>query len=454
MRLRPAKFSYLFSALVIATLAAQLPASPWHQHVHAAQQELPPISYVCPMASDAEVVDVKPGKCPLCGMQLEPVRLDTAWSCPNHAAVIRYKKGACPIDKRELVQVIVAQYWTCPDKPDEKLPDPGTCSNGSPRKLNTALRAHGDHNPRYGGSFFMAEDKWHHLEGTYPSAGLFRMYFYDNFTKPMAPKAFSGRVIFEEAGKETASFPLAVGRGGKTLDARLKGMPAEPTKTTPVKLAVKLKFDPKLPEQRFDFVFVDYSKEPPSTPPAPKPTATAAVPAAPPARAATASAAASAATPAAVPPSVPAAPPSPATPEGAAAPTEPSSVPQNTSAATLSRTDAAQLVDNLPSSPAELLKLLEQRTQEVQQAIADGQYGYVYIPALLSKDIALAMGDQIRQLPDSKQTHADAAVRRLVIAAWDLDFYGDLGNKEKITEAFKSMASAFSDIKAAYGSSR
>ncbi|MBM3773115.1 MAG: hypothetical protein FJW27_17880 [Acidimicrobiia bacterium] len=444
MRLRPVRFSSLFTGLIATVLVAQLPESPWHSHVHAAQQELTPISYVCPMASDAEVVEVKPGKCRLCGMVLEPVRLDTAWSCPNHAVVIKDQKGSCPIDKRELVQVIVAKYWTCGDKPDEKLPDPGKCANGSPRKLNTALRAHGDHNPRYGGSFFMAEDKWHHLEGTYPSAGLFRMYFYDNFTKPMSPKKFSGRVFFEEAGKETASFPMSVSRNGKTLDAQIKGMPTQPSKTTPVKLAARVKFDTKLPEQRFDFVFIDYSKEPLSTPPAPKPTATAAVPAALPARAAAA---------AVVPPSVPAPPPPPATSEGAPI-TASASVPQNTSAATLSRTDAAQLVENLPTSPAELLKLLEQRTQEVRQAITEGQYGYVYIPALLSKDIALAIGDQVSQLPDSKQNHANAAVRQLVIAAWDLDFYGDLGNKEKITEAFNSLASAFENIKAAYGSSR
>lgn len=430
-----------------AALVSQVPELPWHEHLHAAQQELPPISYVCPMASDAEVVDTKPGKCPLCGMQLEPVRLDTAWSCPNHAAVIRDKAGACPIDKRELVRVVVAKYWTCGDKPDEKLPDPGKCGNGSPRKLNTALRAHGDHNPRYGGSFFMAEDKWHHLEGTYPSAGLFRMFFYDNFTKPLSPKKFTGRVFFEEAGKETASFPMTVSRNGQTLDAQIKGMPAQPAKTTPVKLAAKIKFDPKLPEQRFDFFFIDYTKAPPSTPPAPKPAATAAAPASPPAG--TAPVAASTVKPATAP--VPS--PAQATPEPTPSNT-PSPLPQNSSAATLSRTDAAQLVENLPSSPTELLKLLEQRTTEVKQAIADGQYGYVYIPALLSKDIALAIGDQASQLPDAKQNHASAAVRRLVIAAWDLDFYGDLGNKDKITEAYDSFASAFADIKAAYGSSR
>ncbi|MGE3510753.1 MAG: heavy metal-binding domain-containing protein, partial [Vicinamibacterales bacterium] len=439
------------------------------------QQDLPPVSYICPM--DGDVLETEPGKCPICKMALEPVRIDTAWSCPNHAAVIRDKPGACPIDKRELVQVIVAKYWTCNDNPKVKLPDPGKCQDGSPRRMKTELRAHGDHNPRYGGSFFMAEDKWHHLEGTYPSAGLFRMYFFDNFTKPLAPGKFSGRVILEEKGKEIASFPMAASRDGKTLDARVKGLPDEPSKSTPVKLVAKIKFDAKTPEQRFDFIFVEYSKVPPSQPPAqaakptptridkpataaPKPAAAAA-----PARPAATPAAAAAAAPVAPPPSPPPAPPSaPSAP--AAAPAAPASaaasptddvgalVPQTTSALTLSRNDAAQLVDNLPTSPEALLDLLEQRTKEVEQAITDGQFGYIYIPALLSKDIALALGDQVTQLPDRQRPQASAAVRRIVVAAWNLDFYGDLGNRQKITDAFDTFAAAFADLKAAYGTSR
>lgn len=444
MRLR-----HLFLNLAIATavLGAQLPDAP--SHIHAAQQELPPISYICPM--DADVLDDKPGNCPICKMELEPVRIDTAWSCPNHAAVIRDKAGVCPIDKRELVQVIVAKYWICGDQPNKKLADPGKCGNGAARVAKTELRAHGDHNPRHGGSFFMAEDKWHHLEGTYPSAGLFRLFFFDNFTKPLAPKAFVGRVVMEDAGKEVASFPLAPSRNGQTLEAQIKGMPAQPSKTTPVKLVAKLKFDAKTSENRFDFIFTEYSKEPPTAPPAaaaPRTTAT------------TRATGAVTATPPASPPQV-----APATAVTAAAapvappPTAPVSLPavgtsQTASAATMSRTDAAQLVENLPSAPAELVQLLQQRTEEVHQAINDGQYGYVYIPALLSKDIALAIGDKVNALPNQRQPQATAAVRRLVLAAWDLDFYGDVGNKEKITEAYNNFAAAFADIKAAYGATR
>lgn len=473
MRLKPVLFPLILATMV---LGAQLPDAPWH--VHAQQSQLPPVSYVCPM--DADVLEDKPGNCPICKMALEPVRIDTAFSCPNHAAVIRDKAGACPIDKRELVQVIVAKYWLCGDAPSRKLPDPGKCTDGSARTQKVELRAHGDHNPRHGGSFFMAEDKWHHLEGTYPSDGLFRAFFFDNFTKPLAPKGFTGRVVFEEGGKETASFPLSLAKNGQTLEAQLKGMPATPSKTTPVKLAAKLKFDPKTPEQRFDFIFAEYSKEPPTAPAASAPRSTAAAPAtgtgttaSKPAVAASiakpaattaassakptapAAAAATAATPArAAAQASQATPPPPAIVETLPTPTAASGLSQTTSSVTLSRTDAATLVENLPTSAVELVKILEQRTQEVKVAIDEGQYGYVYIPALLSKDIALAVGDHVNELPEQRRASVAAAVRRLVLSAWDLDFFGDLGNKEKITEAYNSFAAAAADIKAGYGTSR
>ena len=204
-----------------ALLIVQLPGAPGH--LHAAQQEIP-VSYVCIM--DAEVLEDKPGTCRICKMDLVPVHIDTAWSCPNHAAIIRDKAGACPIDKRELVQVIVAKHFSCAEKPNQYLAEAGKCADGSERKLVTELRAHGDHNPRHGGSFFMAEDKWHHLEGTYPSAGLFRAFFYDNFTKPLSPKSFTGTVVIDENGKDGASFPLTLARNGQTLEARITNAPA------------------------------------------------------------------------------------------------------------------------------------------------------------------------------------------------------------------------------------
>jgi hypothetical protein len=43
------------------------------------------------------------------------------------------------------------------------------------------------------------------------------------------------------------------------------------------------------------------------------------------------------------------------------------------------------------------------------------------------------------------------AVRRVVLAAWQLDLYGDLGNAEKIQAAYDRFAAAITDITTAYG---
>ena len=52
----------------------------------AAAQKLPPLTYVCIMPGDEDVMEDKPGSCPKCKMDLVPVRLDAKWWCPVHQA--------------------------------------------------------------------------------------------------------------------------------------------------------------------------------------------------------------------------------------------------------------------------------------------------------------------------------------------------------------------------------
>ena len=46
--------------------------------------------------------------------------------------------------------------------------------------------AHQDHDSKHGGTFFMALDNRHHLEGALERPGVFRLYIYDAFTEPVS----------------------------------------------------------------------------------------------------------------------------------------------------------------------------------------------------------------------------------------------------------------------------
>ena len=48
--------------------------------------------------------------------------------------------------------------------------------------------AHQDHDSKHGGTFFMALDNRHHLEGVLDRPGIFRVYLYDAFTQPVSPE--------------------------------------------------------------------------------------------------------------------------------------------------------------------------------------------------------------------------------------------------------------------------
>jgi len=236
---------------------------------------LPPLQYTCPHHGDH--LQDQPGTCPMpmegapggvCRMQLVPVRIepDLWYTCPVHSNVpniLGRTPGVCPIDRRPKMPVGVTVYWRCRQSPDEKLMEPGRCADGSPRETVHEVRAHGDHNPRHGGSFFMAPDAWHHIEGTYPQAGVWRVYFYDNFTQPIDARSFAARLVLREefdaatkTTKELEAVPLRQGPELNALDATLKG------DQLPLKATLKVKFDADSREYRFDFSFTQYSVDP------------------------------------------------------------------------------------------------------------------------------------------------------------------------------------------------
>jgi hypothetical protein len=122
--------------------------------------------------------------------------------------------------------------------------------------------AHMDHSPMHGGQFFMAPNNYHHLEGALPQPGVFRVYVYDDFKRPVDPRNFAGRVVFERFDEESGDFdeeefPMAPVTGTDYLEGRIsEEMPAE--------FYASLWLGGE--QHRFDFYFDQPSVAPPSPP--------------------------------------------------------------------------------------------------------------------------------------------------------------------------------------------
>jgi len=97
--------------LAVALIAVALSASPHalQQAPKSATDAVPPLSYVCPMAGDEDVIEDKPGVCRKCGMTLKPIRLDSVWTCASRPLlIVEAKPGKCPVDGTPPVQVTAA----------------------------------------------------------------------------------------------------------------------------------------------------------------------------------------------------------------------------------------------------------------------------------------------------------------------------------------------------------
>jgi hypothetical protein len=392
----------------------------------AKSESLPPLSYVCRMAGDEEVIEDHPGKCRKCGMDLIPARLDSVWTCASKPlAVIESKAGRCPIDGTPLVQVTASVTWTCADSTVGAL-RPGTCPDGTAMKKTYAPRAHGNHNPQHGGAFFMAPDSWHHLEGALPGPGVFRVYLYNDFTLPLKPalfKAVKGRIVteqtFDNATKKTTeikSFPLVPMPGGKYFEAKIG-------KTTlPASMTARMKFTADGPEYPFDFTFAAYTKDPVAAA-APTATMTSAAPA----------------------PSAPA--PAATAPATAASPAV-GSAPLSVDVS--GGVDPALIPLPIPDTVPEMLAQLRTRTDQIRGLIDRGSFGSIYVPAFQAKDLALALDEHRKDLTEERRRIEEPAVAKLVRSAYLLDAFGDIGNKQQIAEAYSMFVEATKDIQSVF----
>jgi hypothetical protein len=378
--------------------------------------KLPPVSMTCPMHPD--VLEKQTGSCPICKMSLVPVRLDTSWICPIHTTQMSAKPGMCPIDKRPLVQARVAVTWTCAAQQGIDRLEPGTCPDGSPTIERRTLRPHGNHNPQHGGQFFMAADNWHHVEGTYPRTGVFRLYVYDDYARPLALADLTkvtARVVTNErydvktrTSTDVTAFPLRPSRDGAYLEARVTGV------VFPAAMTAKIKIKPDSPEYRFDFTFAAVTQDPGAATTVRAGGATASNR---PANSGRATAARGGTTSAA-----------PATPA-------------------LSGPVATPIPETIP----EILALIKTRDGEIRDLIREGNFAAVWVPAFQAKDLAVALEPHIGHLAPDARDAAEPALQRLVRYAWLLDSFGDLGNRQQVEDAYAAFARAAADVAKAFG---
>jgi hypothetical protein len=284
--------------------------------------------------------------------------------------------------------------WFCAAHPDVVRPEPGACPrDGTALSLRGLSMPHGDHNPRHGGLLFMAADRFHHLEGALGPDRTFRLFFYDDFTRPLDARAFRARVEGQQMQPSTDGASLALAPFATTAG--------------PIELTVRVRFPSSEREERFDFVLNDEPND----------------------RASAGAAAAADASPSGALPS--GALPSGALPSDAF---PPAAFPSGAAASAPS----PSLVD-----AAGLLEAIRDRSRRVDDLVRRGAWPDLFIPALEAKDLALALlereGDRLA-LP----------VKTLVRAAWLLDLHGDLGKRQEVEAAQRLFAQGMADLEKAY----
>jgi hypothetical protein len=475
MRMKQVLAAFVISAGMLAALPATAQTASGPQTASEADEVYPP-AWVC---KDIKYNDVNdgPGTCKEDGTPLVQIRLGTAYKCLRGPADYQATEGPCKTDSRPKGAVTVSVFWTCPSAPDKPLLNPGKCADGSQSSLQFVERPHGDHNPRHGGlAIFMSADLFHHIEGTFVAPGLFRVYFYNEFTKPMKVAGFTGRIALENSNFTTTGneIPLTLApiADGSALEARIPNAPV-PSSAAPVFIKLFIKLKPGAPDWTTDHQFNGYSKDPAPPAPAAAPATTGAARATPPkpaparapqplpnagtttARAASPKPSAPAPKPAAPKPAAPkvAATPTPAAPPQEAA-QQPTTIGAMTGGAEVGG-GATVPLEALPDSKPELLAMLKEKAENVTQLLTEGQTGGVWYPATTAKDVGLALeGGHEDGLSPEQRARMASAVKQLTVTAWAIDAAGDLGNASQLHELQDQFQAAVAEIQAIYAQTR
>ena len=97
--------------------------------------------------------------------------------------------------------------------------------NDHEKQMMQMKGAHMDHSPRQGGSFFMAPDKMHHLEGVYSAKCGLRLFFYNAFTQPIRADRFKAfiRIVPQKDDEPEVLRFLSPSKDGSILQTLIGG---------------------------------------------------------------------------------------------------------------------------------------------------------------------------------------------------------------------------------------
>jgi hypothetical protein len=109
---------------------------------------------------------------------------------------------------------------------------------------------------------------------------------------------------------------------------------------------------------------------------------------------------------------------------------------------------------DIPDKTTEILSLLGSRNRDIRELINKGSFGEIYVSAFQAKELALALEFKMKELPQARQLTVSAAIERVVRSAWQLDNYGDLGDRDLINEAYGAFAGAVQELQTAFASQK
>lgn len=117
---------------------------------------------------------------------------------------------------------------------------------------------HADHHPKHGGEFFMAPDRFHHLEGVMATPKEFRIYLYDDHTQPISAVPFKegAKVGVQKVGADgreigtPVELSVSVDKSGAYLTS---SVPAE--FVCPLYFTTLLRFPGEQDSDLFNFTF-------------------------------------------------------------------------------------------------------------------------------------------------------------------------------------------------------